>query len=242
VNGSQALWADEGAVVVFKAPETVDFGNGTRLAFRRWKSGEQNSTVVLKADGPLELHPIYVKQYRVTVRPPLTSSAEWTDRDAVVVVRAPQVVNETADVRYVFDKWVVNGRVNATLRGDIIQLVVREPLNITYVTRRQYKISFITNFGQAPPPMWVDEGSTPMALPMPTEVWWPAPPVHWVFKRWAGPGGIAYVYGPGVWEAKWELDPLPLVAVAGTVGGAVAVLWLRRKRKMRKILAEVETS
>jgi hypothetical protein len=242
VNGTQALWADEGAVVVFKAPETVDFGNGTRLAFRGWRDGERDNMVVLKADGPLELQPVYVKQYRITAKPPLTSSADWADRDAMVNIRAPQVMNETADVRYIFDKWVINGRVNATLNGDTIQLVVKEPLNITYATKRQYKISFTTNFGQAPLPMWVDEGSAPTALPTPTETWWPVPPVHWVFKRWVGPGGATYVYGPGVWQAQWELDPLLLVVVAGAVGGVVAVLWLRRRRKMQKILAEVETT
>jgi len=242
VNETQTLWADEDTVVVFKAPEVVDFGNGTRLVFRGWRNGEQNNTVMLKANGPVELQPVYVKQYRVAVKPPLTSSAEWVDKGSVVVVSAPQVVNETADVRYIFDKWVVNGRVNATLKGGTIQLVVREPLNITYTTKRQYKISFATRFGQAPPPMWVDEGSTPTAQPMPADVWWPAPPVHWVFKRWVGPGGTAYVYGPGVWEARWELDPLPLAAVAGAIGGVIAVIWLRRRRKIQKLLAEVETS
>jgi hypothetical protein len=242
VNGTQALWADEGSLVVFKAPEAVDFGNGTRLVFRGWRGGGQNNTIALRIDSPLEFLPTYAKQYRITVRPPLTTSAEWADRGAAVVVRAPQVVNETADVRYVFDKWVVNGRVNATLRGDAIQLVVREPLNVTYTARRQYRVTFATRFGQAPPPMWVDEGSAPAVQPTPADVWWPVPPVRWVFKRWVGPGGAAYVYGPGVWEAQWELDPLPPAVAAGAAAGAVAVLWLRRKRKIQKILAEVETS
>jgi hypothetical protein len=242
VNGTQELWADEGAVAVFKAPEAVDLKNGTRLVFRGWRGGMQNGTVVLKVDGPLELLPVYVRQYRVAVKPPLSSSAEWADRGAAVVVRAPTIINETADVRHVFDRWVVNGRVNDTLRGNAVQLVVREPLNITYTARRQYRISFATRFGQAPPPMWVDEGSAPAALPTPAEVWWPAPPIRWVFKEWRGPGGAAYVYGPGLWEAQWELDPLPLAAVAGIVSGAFAVFWLRRRRKMQKILAEVETT
>ncbi len=242
VNGTQALWADEGSLVVFKAPEVVDFGNGTRLAFRGWRGGWQNDTIALRVDGPLELLPTYAKQYRITVKPPLTASAEWAERGAVVAVRAPPVINETADVRYVFDKWAINGRVNATLRGNAIQLTVKEPLNVTYAARRQYRITFATRFGQAPPPMWADEGSAPAALPTPADVWWPAPPIRWVFKGWRGPGGAAYVYGPGVWEAVWELDPLPLATMATGIGGAVVLLWLRRKKKMQKVFAELEVT
>jgi hypothetical protein len=242
VNGTQALWADEGSLVVFKAPETVDLGNGTRLVFRGWRDGGQNNTVALRIDGPLELLPTYAKQYRVAVKPPLAASAEWADRGAAVVVRAPTVINETADVRYVFDKWVVNGRVNATLRGNVIQLVVREPLNITYTARRQYRITFTTRFGQAPPPMWADEGSVPAAQPTPADVWWPAPPIRWVFKGWRGPGGAAYVYGPGLWEAEWELDPLPLTSAAAAIGGAATLLWLRKRKKIQKILADLEVT
>jgi hypothetical protein len=242
VNGTQALWADEGLLVAFKAPEVVDFGNGTRLMFRGWKDGERNNTVMFRADRPLELQPVYVRQYKITMKPPLSSSAEWAEANAVVVVKAPQVVNETADVRYLFDKWVVNGYINATLRSNIIQLVVKGPLNITYTTKRQFRITFATKFGQAPPPMWVDEGSAPAAQPTPADVWWPAPPMRWVFKRWVGPGGTAYVYGPGVWEAEWELDLLPLITAAAGIGGAAVFLWLRRRRKVQKILAEVETT
>lgn len=240
VNGTQELWADEGSLAVFKAPEAADLGNGTRLVFMGWRDGGRNGTVALRVEGPLELLPTYARQYRVAVKPPLAASAEWADAGAAVAVRAPLVVNETADVRHVFDRWVVNGRVNDTLRGNAVQLVVREPLNVAYTTRRQYRISFATRFGQAPPPMWVDEGSAPAVQPAPADVWWPAPPIRWVFKGWRGPGGAAYVYGPGVWEAEWELDPLPPAAVAAGVGSAAALLWLHRRRKARKILAELE--
>jgi len=242
VNGTQALWADEGSLAVFKAPEAVDLGNNTRLVFRGWRGGGQNSTAALRVDGPLELLPTYEKQYRVAVRPPLAASAEWAERGAVVVVRAPAIINESADVRHVFDKWVVNGRINATLRVNEVQLVVREPLNVTYTTRRQYRITFATRFGQAPPPTWVDEGSAPAAQPTPADVWWPAPPIRWVFKEWRGPGGAVYVYGPGLWEAVWEPDPLLPASAAAGVGGVVALFWLRKRRKMQKILAELEVT
>jgi hypothetical protein len=242
VNGTQELWADEGSLAVFRAPEVVDLGNGTRLVFRGWRGGGQNATVALRVDGPLELLPVYARQYRVAVRPPLAADAEWADQGAAVSVRAPAVINETADVRHVFDRWVVNGRVNATLRDNAVQLAVREPLDVAYTVKRQYRITFSTRFGQAPPPTWVDEGTAPAAQPAPAEVWWPAPPIRWVFKGWRGPGGAVYVYGPGVWEAEWEPDPLPPAAAAGAVGGGIALLWLRRRRKIQKILAEVETT
>jgi len=240
VNGTQTLWADEGTVVVFKAPEAVDLKNNTRLVFKGWRGGEQNNTVAIRIDSPLEFLPIYAKQYRVAVRPPLTSDAEWADRGAAVAVRAPQVLNETADVRYLFDRWVINGRINTTLRDNMVQLIVKEPLNVTYVVKRQYRITFTNRFGQAPPPMWVDEGTAPAVQPTPAEVWWPAPPIRWVFKRWVGPGGAVYVYGPGVWEAEWELDLLPLATTAAGISGVAALLWLRKRKKLQKILAEVE--
>jgi hypothetical protein len=250
VNGSQVLWADVGSKVVFNASDYV-FPNGTRLAFRLWKElNERSRVVVLTADRPISLTPIYAVEYRVWVKPPAyvaePPNATWAERGSVIRVAAPPVIESAGNTRLVVDKWVINGVVNASLTGPTAAIRVTKPLNITFTTKRQYLVAFTSRYGTAPPSMWVDEGATAAAVPTPTDVWSP-PPLHWVFAGWRDVAtGVVYSYpsmpvvtGPATYEAVWSLDPLPLVAIGGAAAGAVFLIWFLRRRRLQRLMAEV---
>jgi len=252
VNGSTQLWAGVGSTVVFKAPEFYDFRNGTRLAFVGWAGleftpEERALEVARTVQGPLSLKPKYVVQYRVWTAPPAyvanPPNATWVERGANVTVSIPTPIESRGNVRTVLAQWVVNGRP----AGSRTPLVVRvdKPLNITYTAKRQYLVYFTSAYGQVPPQMWMDEGSTVAVAPMPQDVWWPAPPVHWVFTGWrdkatGSTSRYPAVYGSTTYEAVWSLDPIPLAAIGGGVAGAAFFVWFIRRRRLAKLAAEIE--
>jgi hypothetical protein len=246
VNGSQSVWADAGSRLVFEAPD-VDLGNGTRLSFRRWaETGERSPVVVVAADAPVSLTPVYAVEYRVWARPPARvvepPNATWVERGALVRVAAPQVLEEAGGVRVVVDRWAVNGKVNASLAGPSIAVRARGPLNLTFTTKRQYLVTLVSRYGSVPSQLWADEGTALYVTPVPQDVWSP-PPLHWVFSGWrdVSTGAVArapVITRPAAYEAAWSLDPVPLAAVGGAAGAAVALAWLRKKRRLRPVAEE----
>lgn len=49
---------------------------------------------------------------------------------------------------------------------------------------------------------------------------------------------LPVVYGPTTLEAVWELDPLPLLAIAGAAAAGVFLFIFFRRRRVAKLLAE----
>jgi len=252
VNGSDAVWAELGAVVEFKAREVVDLGNGTRLVFVGWaETGERSPVVRAEVRGPMKLTPVYRRQYAVYVRPParvegVAGNVTWADAGSKIRVVIPPVLSEQAGVRTAFKNWVVNGVPNATLNAPAVELTVTRPLNITYETKRQYLATFTSRYGSVPPSMWVDEGATAAVVPTPMDVWAP-PPLRWTFAGWRDVAtGVVYSYpampvatGPATYEAVWSLDPVPLVAIGGGAAAAVFLVWFLRRRRLQRLMAEV---
>jgi hypothetical protein len=76
---------------------------------------------------------------------------------------------------------------------------------------------------------------------------WSPPPIHWVFTGWRDVAtGVVYnypqmpvAYGPASYEAVWTLDPVPLLAIAGAVAGALFLVWFLRRRRLTRLMAEV---
>ncbi|MEM1616167.1 MAG: hypothetical protein QXP31_10630 [Pyrobaculum sp.] len=251
VNGSTSLWADVGSVVVFYAPEYVDLRNGTRLAFVGWSGleftpEERLSTLNRTVTSSFAILPKYVVQYRVWVRPPASTvpNVTWAVRGSQVKFVAPTPISQlSAEVREVLGAWVVNG-----IRINNDTITVRGPLNVTYATKRQYLVKFTSQYGQVPASMWADEGSAVAVVPTPTDVWWPIPPIHWVFAGWRDTStGVVYNYpqtmpvavAPTTFEAVWNLDPLPLLPIVGGAVGAVLLIWFIRRRRIRAAVEEM---
>jgi hypothetical protein len=170
----------------------------------------------------------------------------WADAGSKIRFVIPSVLSEQAGVRTAFKNWVINGVPNATLYAPVVELIVRRPLNITYETKRQYLVVFTSRYGSVPPSMWIDEGGTAAVVPTPMDVWDP-PPLRWTFAGWRyAATGVVYSYpampvatGPATYEAVWSLDPLPLVAIGGAAAGAVFLIWFLRKRRLKRLMAEV---
>ncbi|RFA97152.1 WD40 repeat domain-containing protein [Pyrobaculum aerophilum] len=252
VNGSISLWADLGSVVVFEGRD-VEYRNGTRLVFIKWREiDSEERTVVLTADKPLRLTPVYEVQYRVWVRRPAyvaePPNATWVARGLSVKVAAPQVFREEGNARVVLSGWVVNGELREDLKGSVVSIKVDKPLNISYTTAREYLITLSTRFGSVPSVLWVREGDVINVAPVPGDVWWPVPPIRWVFTGWRDLNtGVVYqrqvqlpvAYGPMTLEAVWAIDPIPLVLIAGAAAGAVALIWFLRRRRLARLMAEV---
>ncbi|AET33751.1 hypothetical protein [Pyrobaculum ferrireducens] len=251
VNGSTSLWADLGSVVVFQGRD-VEFRNGTRLAFVKWVELDSSErTVQLVADRAVRLTPQYEVQYRVWAKLPATVvepvNATWVARGSAVKIAVPDVLSQQGNTRTVVGQWVINGVPNATLKGNVITLRVTKPLNVTYTVKRQYLLTFTTRYGSVTPAMWVDEGGTAAVVPTPMDVWAP-PPLRWVFAGWRDTAtGVVYsypqmpvAYGPVTYEAVWTLDLVPILAIAGAAAGAVFLVWFRRRRRLARLMAEVQ--
>ncbi|AFA40393.1 hypothetical protein Pogu_2366 [Pyrobaculum oguniense TE7] len=249
VNGSARLYAEYMSKAVFRAEPVVDLRNGTRYVFVKWAETEDTNTVLVETvTGPLKRTPVYVRQYRVVVAPParVEGNVTWADAGKTIRITIPSVISEQAGVRVAFKNWVINGVPDAALTSPTLTIRVDRPLNITYETKRQYHVSLTTRYGSAPPTMWVDEGGTLPVVPSPTEVWSP-PLFHYVFVGWRDVAtGVVYnypqmpyVYGPATYEAVWALDPLPFVAVGGAAGAAVFLVWFLRRRRLRRLMAEI---
>ena len=250
VNGSQVFWADVGSRVVFNASDYA-FPNGTGLAFRMWReTNERSRVVVLTAEEPTALTPVYAVEYRVWVTPPAQivepPNATWAERGSVIRVVAPAVLEEAGATRVVVDKWVINGVVNASLTGSSTSVRVTKPLNITFTTKRQHLVTFTSSYGSVVPSMWVDEGGTAAVMPTPAEVWAP-PPLRWIFAGWRDTAtGVVYSYpampvvtGPAMYEAVWSLDPIPSAAIGGGVAAAVFLVRFLKMRRLQRLMAEV---
>ncbi|MEM0464421.1 hypothetical protein [Pyrobaculum sp.] len=249
VNGSARLYAEYMTKAVFRAEPVVELRNGTRYVFVKWAETEDTNTVLVETvTGPLKRTPVYVRQYRVVVAPPaqVEGNLTWADAEKTIRITIPSVISEQAGVRVAFKNWVINGVPDAALTSPTLTIRVDRPLNITYETKRQYQVSLTTRYGSAPPTMWVDEGEALPVVPSPTEVWSP-PLFRYVFVGWRDVAtGVVYnypqmpyVYGPATYEAVWALDPLPLVAVGGAAGAAVFLVWFLRRRRLRRLMAEV---
>jgi hypothetical protein len=236
VNGTAELWADEGSSVVFSAPAIVDFGNGTRIVFQGWSNGQAGNFTATVA-GPMYVAPIYVKQYFVSVKSPGTingQSSGWFDAGSTATLNIPQVLSTSGQTRTAFAGWVINGR--AGPGSATASITVDAPMNITYNTKTQYLVIFATKYGTPTlSQTWADAGSTLYVTVMPEQVWEP-PPLLYQFAGWRAPDGNVYqppipVVAPGVYEAVWSLNIIPLAAIAGGAGGGVAAyIFIRRRR------------
>ncbi|MEM0370384.1 MAG: hypothetical protein QXE80_06800 [Pyrobaculum sp.] len=250
VNGTEELWAEYGSTVVFEAVEYIDFGNGTRGVFTMWRETRSTARVVVETvREPIKLTPVFLRHYLVAVSPPAriegANNMTWVREGDRVVVVVPVPIEERAGVRTVLKNWVINGVPNATLTAPRLELIVRRPLNISLETKRQYLVTLTSAYGSVPSAIWVDEGGLVAVVPTPTEVWSP-PPLRFNFVGWRDVAtGVVYrqpqlpvVYGPTTLEAVWELDPLPLLAIAGAAAAGVFLFIFFRRRRVAKLLAE----
>jgi len=202
-------WLKPGERVRVSAPPVVDFGNGTRAVFKRWNDGVAEAVRDVTVDGPLHLYAVYEVQYNVTFAAYNWSTSMWLPAGArAQPPTPPQVLYDDGEKRVVFVEW-----------SDVPDKVTG-PTVVEARTAVYYRVSLKLPWGVEE--KWLPEGWSLEAPPERRQA-------LWVFKGWRP---ADRVYGPGVYEAVYELDYVLVASIAVSIGGVAAALayWKRRGR------------
>jgi len=202
-------WLRPGERVRVAAPAVVDFGNGTRAVFKRWSDGVAQAAREVVVNAPLHLYAVYEVQYNVTFVAYNWTTSIWLPAGArVQPPTPPQVLYDDGQKRVVFVEW-------SAVPDRVTSPTVVEAKTATY-----YRVSLKLPWGVEE--KWLPEG---WAFERPSE----RHQVVWVFKGWRP---ADRVYGPGVYEAVYELDYVLAASIAVSIGGVAAALayWKRRSR------------
>jgi hypothetical protein len=230
VNGTAQLWAPNGSTLVFTAPATANFGNGTRLVFKGWGNGQTNNFTAI-VTGPMHITPIYTAEYLVSVEVPDNVTEVWEPAGSAVVIKAPGVISLSNGTRLIFEGWSINGKaVNSTTA--IVR--VSGPTSALAQYRREHLVRFYSQYGQPQPASaWAAAGQPIYASVQPELVW---RYVFWRFDGWMGPDGRLYQPPvpamPGQYIAVWSLDILHTAALYGLAMAAIAsAAWYIKRRR-----------
>jgi len=200
-------WLKPGEVVRVAAPAVVDYKNGTRVVFRRWRDGVAEAVRDVTVDGPLQLYAMYEVQYNVTFVAYNWTTSTWLPAGArVEPPTPPQLLYNDGQKRVVFVEW-------SNVPDRVTGPTVVEAKTATY-----YRVALKLPWGVEE--RWLPEG---WALERPPE----RHQALWVFKGWRP---ADRVYGPGVYEAVYEPDYVLVASIAGSIGSVAAALayWRRR--------------
>jgi len=202
------VWLKPGERVHVAAPTVVDFGNGTRVVFKRWSDGAAQASREVVADGPLHLYAVYEVQYNVTFAAYNWSTSMWLPAGArAQPPTPPQVLYDDGQKKVVFVEWIA------------VPDKVTGPTVVEARTAVYYRVALKLPWGVEE--KWLPEG---WALDPPPE----RHQALWVFRGWKP---ADRVYGPGVYEAVYELDYALVAFIVGATAVAlgIAVYWKKRR-------------
>jgi len=182
--------------------------------------------------------------FRVVTSSPFgpTTGDGWYVQDAVIHPTAPQTVNITANSRYWFNGWNINGQTQQAVYNSSITVIQDMTLNANYTKQYLVQVSS-TPESSAEGNGWYTDGSydkislNPTILPYPNSFGL----LNSRFIAWTGSvtstnsEDTFEVTGPMTLQAIWILDPLsPLIllilAFLGFITGALTM----RKRRLRR--------
>lgn len=212
LGNSSSTEVREGETVVLKAPAEVDFGNGTRLVFRQWSTGDKSLVITV---GPGRYVAIYDTYFLVGWKATNYTYTQWVPKGAKI--NAPKVskVYDDGQTRVFVTGWTAPD-------GQPVQFpyAVTAPINFTAAERRELYATIIA--WDRKEEGWYPEGYELQISDAEKRKW-----LLWQFKQWE-PSPV--VDAPGEYRAVYELDPLAVsvlaVVVALMAGAAVA---LRRR-------------
>jgi hypothetical protein len=129
-GNSSSTEVREGETVSLKAPAEVDLGNGTRLVFKQWSTGDKSPTIFV---GPGRYVAQYDVYFLVGWKATNYTYAQWTLRGAKI--NAPKVtkVYDDGQTRVFVAGWT-------TPDGQPVQFpyTVNAPVNFTAAERREH--------------------------------------------------------------------------------------------------------
>jgi len=211
-GNSSAAEVREGEAVTLRTPPELDFGNGTRLAFRQWNTGDKSPVITV---GPGRYAALYDTYFLVGFRATNYTYAQWALRG--VRVNAPKVskVYDDGQTRVFVVGWTAPGGQPAQF-----PYTANAPANFTAAERREHYVRIIV--WDRKEEGWYPEGYELTIDEAEKRKW-----LLWQFKGWE-PSPV--VDAPGEHRAVYEVDPLAVsmlaIVVALMIGAAVA---LRRR-------------
>jgi hypothetical protein len=148
--------------VGISAPETIYFGNSSRVSFIGWSgsgpgayTGSTNN-VSLTLDGAITEMANWQQQYLVNVSTPISSASGsgWYNNGSVAKYRvASAFVYKNSSDRQAFASWS-NG--NANPNGTVI---VESPIQLSAIWLHEYLVNVTASYGNATGSGWYDSGS-----------------------------------------------------------------------------------
>jgi hypothetical protein len=202
----------EGETATLRAPPELDFGNGTRLVFRQWSTGDKSLSITV---GPGRYVALYDTYFLVGFRATNYTYAQWVLKGSKI--NAPKVskVYDDGQTRVFVVGWTAPD-------GQPVQFpyAVNAPINFTAAERREHYAKIIV--WDRKEEGWYPHGHELQIGSEERRKW-----LLWQFKQWE-PSPV--VDAPGEYRAVYELDPLAVsvlaVVIALMAGAAIA---LRRR-------------
>jgi len=211
-GNSSSTEVREGETVTLKAPAEVNFGNGTRLVFRQWSTGDKSLAITV---GPGHYVALYDVYFLVGWKATNYTYTQWVPKGTKI--NAPKVskVYDDGQTRVFVTGWT-------TPDGHPVQFpyVVNTSINFTAAERREHYVKIIV--WDRKEEGWYPEGYELQISDTEKRKW-----LLWQFKDWE-PSPV--VDAPGEYRAVYELDPLAVSVLAVVVAlMAGATIALRRR-------------
>jgi len=211
-GNSSSTEVREGETVVLKAPAEVDFGNGTRLVFKQWSTGDKSLVITV---GPGRYVALYDTYFLVGWKATNYTYTQWVPMNAKINVPKVSKVYDDGQTRVFVTGWTAPG-------GQPVQFpyAVAAPINFTAAERREHYATIIV--WDRKEEGWYPEGYELQISDAEKRKW-----LLWQFKGWE-PSPV--VDAPGEYRAIYELDPLAVSVLAVVVAlMAGATIALRRR-------------
>ncbi|MEM2841235.1 MAG: carboxypeptidase-like regulatory domain-containing protein [Candidatus Bathyarchaeia archaeon] len=181
----------------------------------------------------------YTTQYLLAVSTPYGEAAKnsgWHNKDTLVHLSTPEILEVAQGVRDIFDYWNVNGEQE---KGSTINIVLNKPLEAKAEYHREYYLTVRSEYGNPSGSGWFREGYTAMVkiereAPMQGFVGFLGG--RRVFEGWSGDVSSEsnvvniYVDGPKTLVATWREDYTTPYVVAALI--IITIFALAAIRKM----------
>jgi len=189
-GNSSSTEVREGEAVTLRAPAEVDFGNGTKLVFRQWSTGDKSLTITV---GPGRYVALYDVYFLVEFRATNYTYTQWVLKGSRISAPKVSKVYDDGQTRVFVAGWTAPDGKPAQF-----PYAVNAPINFTAAERREHYAKIIV--WDRKEEGWYPEGYELQIGDAEKRKW-----LLWQFKSWE-PSPV--VDAPGEYRAVYELDPL----------------------------------
>jgi hypothetical protein len=211
-GNSSSTEVREGETAVLRAPPELDFGNGTKLVFRQWSTGDKSLTITV---GPGRYAALYDVYFLVGWKATNYTYAQWVPKGAKI--NAPKVskVYDDGQTRVFVVGWTAPDGQPAQFPH-----AANMPINFTAAERHEHYAKIIV--WDRKEEGWYPHGYELQIGDAEKRKW-----LLWQFKQWE-PSPV--VDAPGEYRAVYELDPLAVSVLAVVVVLMVGATIVLRRR------------